>query len=367
MKNELAIAGQLDFNRLTPDSFAERVSRLEEQYGEAIYQHPIIQEAANFYQNEFYKRRAQYRPSSLTRLNNAWNSFVEWCISNDRQSLPATHEVIEAYLIAEQERLHRNTLKVVLWGISTMHKISGLPNACEHRNVKGRMAAIINEKVESRERISQAPPFREVHLDALTTLWHKHKSINKRRDLMVLSICYETMLRKSNIERILIEEITFKPDGTARLVVPYTKTNHSGNDEVRYLSEPVTDLIKDYLANSAVINKPKHYLLQRLKHSGNARMKGIEKHNRGAEPVSSMFVQRIFDRAWEALGNSAQGKAFSPHSSRVGATQDLLEEGFTHLQVMQSGGWSSIEMVIRYGRDIDAENAAMAIKRRRKK
>lgn len=40
--------------------------------------------------------------------------------------------------------------------------------------------------------------------------------------------------------------------------------------------------------------------------------------------------------------------AFSGHSLRVGAAQDLLCEGFDSAAIMRAGGWKSISVLARY-------------------
>ena len=360
---QLVTLSEIDFENIEPDEFADAVQK-ERRNDTGIDQHPVVQEAIAYYQSEFFERQGQMQPSSITRLNNAWKVFVNWCIATGRYSLPATAKTVEDYLKTHSQTLHRNTLKIHLWAIGKMHVISGLPNPCKHRYVKGQMSQIVNQKVRGRERIRQAPPFRESDLIALTQLWAPSHSPNKLRDLMILSICYETMLRKGNIENILIGDIEFLHDGTASILIPFTKTNHSGEDEVRLLSQPVTELVKRYLDLPDVNNDASCYLLQRFKYSGKKIDKDTSKEAAfGAElPVSAKFIVRVFARAQKALDKMEQAK-FSGHSARVGATQDLLDEGYTTLQVMQAGGWSSEKMVIQYGRHSAATKGGMALKR----
>jgi hypothetical protein len=53
-------------------------------------------------------------------------------------------------------------------------------------------------------------------------------------------------------------------------------------------------------------------------------------------------------------------KDYSGHSMRVGATQDLAEDGITTELILQSGGWSDSRMIKRYLRNLDASNGGMA-------
>ena len=40
--------------------------------------------------------------------------------------------------------------------------------------------------------------------------------------------------------------------------------------------------------------------------------------------------------------------AFSGHSMRVGAAQDLLTKGFDTAAIMRAGGWKSVNVLARY-------------------
>jgi hypothetical protein len=53
-------------------------------------------------------------------------------------------------------------------------------------------------------------------------------------------------------------------------------------------------------------------------------------------------------------------KAYSGHSMRVGAAQDLVALGMSTDLVLQSGGWSDSRMIKRYLRKLDASNGGMA-------
>ncbi|MCG9575363.1 tyrosine-type recombinase/integrase [Vibrio tubiashii] len=361
----LSTITDLDFHNLDPKEFAEALKQVAKSEPN-VYSHPVVTQAIDTFQTEFFRRRGQLKSSTLVRLKNAWNVFVRWCIENDTESLPATYQTVESYLNAHKETLHRNTLKVHVWAISKRHEVSGLPDPCQHRYVKATMSAIVNEKVEARERIEQAPAFREEDLDTLTEQWGNSSSKNKKRDLFIISLCYETMLRKSNIERMLVGDISFKRDGSAVITIPFTKTNHSGKDEVRVLSESVASMVKEYFATDGYCTDPDAFVLQRLKASGKKKPANSQEGLTAFTQVSGMFVTRVFDRAWKALGEKGD-KAFTGHSARVGATQDLIEDGFTIAQIMQAGGWSREEMVLRYGRDILASKGAMALKRSKRR
>ncbi len=354
-----------DFESIEPDEFAVRLSEARRK-GANVENHPLVQSAIHHYQQEFFKRSGSLRPSSLKRLQFAWSGFVAWCAKHKLCELPSSHQTVERYLIDESNRLRRNSLKVQLWAISKTHKISGCPDPTQHANVKAQLAQIINSKVANREFIKQAPAFRDEDLAKLTELWgHETATLTQLRDLVTLAVCYDSMLRKENIERLLLEDVAFMPDGSAVIHVYITKTNKTGEVEYRYLTPDTVSLIKRYLRKPTISNDKKAYLIQRTKLSS-AEVKGMSFGEAAEKPVSEKMLIRIFERAAKILGTTSD-RLFTGHSARVGATQDLLSEGWSTAQIQQAAGWSSEEMVLRYGGLVMASDSVMAQRYNKKK
>lgn len=364
---DLAIHAQLTHWTKLPhdverDEFAEVLKKAKAARVD-VSQHPMVLETIDRFQQEFMDRKDQLMPTSLRRLQNAWAQFVGWCAQRGLTSNPASPSSVDQYLESRQSELHRNTLKVHLWAISKTHLISGCPDPTHDINVKGRMKSITRQKVREGETQKQATAFNETNLDTLVENWSASASLTQLRDLTFLSVAYETLLRKSELARITVQDVSWLDDGSARILVPYTKSNYTGEPQLKYLSPIVAELLERYLAHPSIDDREHDqdgqpiYLLQRVKSSGK---KGVS----SIQPISPKLVDRIYLRAWQALG--LEGKPFSGHSSRVGAAQDLLREGFTTLQVMQSGGWKTERMVNHYGRQILAEEGAMAQKRRKR-
>ena len=68
--------------------------------------------------------------------------------------------------------------------------------------------------------------------------------------------------------------------------------------------------------------------------------------NRG---LSATTVRRLVKSAAKAAGlEPAEIEAFSGHSLRVGAAQDLLCAGYDAAAIMRAGGWKSVNILGRY-------------------
>lgn len=76
---------------------------------------------------------------------------------------------------------------------------------------------------------------------------------------------------------------------------------------------------------------------------------GIYQGNPINRPLGTTKVKLIIKEAAAAAGFGPEDvKAFSGHSLRVGAAQDLLCAGFDTAAIMRAGGWKSINMLDRY-------------------
>lgn len=318
---------------------------------------------------EFSKRKDRYSDNTIDQLKTNWGLFVEWCADNSHNSLPATAEVLEEFLSNKSKQIHRNSIKSYIWAISKMHRITGCPDPMTDEILRDKYVGIIRSKAKKGERIRQATAFRERHLDQITEYWRKSPSLKDRRNLAVLTLGYESMLRISEIANIRFQDIEFIGDGTAILTIPITKTNHSGEPDTVLLSEIAVSILVEYIEMSKLdITISESFVFTSLtKH--NRAIKQILRTNKKTgekdyRKLTTRQMEETFYECWEVLGLESVGiSRFSGHSARVGACQDLLEDGYTVLQVQQAGRWSSPQMVLRYGRNILARESAMARKR----
>lgn len=62
--------------------------------------------------------------------------------------------------------------------------------------------------------------------------------------------------------------------------------------------------------------------------------------------LSTTTVKRIAKTAAQRAGfDQSDIAAFSGHSMRVGAAQDLLKSGFDTAAIMRAGGWKSVNVL----------------------
>ncbi|EGR4214316.1 tyrosine-type recombinase/integrase [Vibrio metoecus] len=381
---ELSLLGGASKEIPQPEKLNSAINRALDQgwSHEDIAKNTFFQSAAQTLLLEFEKEQAMFSPSTQKRLRLAWGIYVCWCEQTNKHALPSSPNQIREYLQFRSETRHRNTLSVDVWAISTTLKAAGCPDTTNDLRVKNALRAIVKRKVRVEdEHVRQATPFRDKHLDQLNMIYGNSCSPNELRDLAVLNVAYESMLRVSELVRIKLSHLVIKSDGSAALCIPFTKTNQSGDgQDWAYLSETCVLIVKRYLLIAGIDSQDGGYLFRPIHRCGYVRQSPVESvtGTRQHTPMTTRSMDRIFLKAWLDLTPAvnrnhpissikSEHRPFTAHSARVGAAQDLLEQGFDSLQVRQAGRWQSDTMVLRYGQHIMIEGSAMAKSRKSKK
>lgn len=314
-----------------------------------------ISELISMLLHDFQLSSKDMKTNSFKSLNNNWYQFCKWCENNSFTSIPCAVDTFEKYILECSTRVKFNTLKVYSWAVQTMHLAAGLPSPTEPLKIKKLFESIESAKLTDGEFTSQASAFNESHLDALERELSESSRIIDLRDFAILTVAYESMLRESELARATFEQLSFTRDGRGLLLVPITKSRHSGEPDKVVLSLKCLDAIDKYVDAAGII---RFGLIFRRVHKSNR----IGQQNK---PLTGVAIDNVFINAFNRVSASSPGLVrgrvpWSGHSARVGACQDLLAAGFSPLEVQVSGRWSSPAMVYRYGRDILAEDGAMA-------
>ncbi|GAK86485.1 integrase-like protein [Vibrio ponticus] len=230
--SQTPIARMGDLSKLRPDRLLHSINRALE----LGFDHEDIAKDARFQSciehllREFEVRQGMFAPSTQRRLNQSWKIFVCWCEQTNKQPLPASPSMIEQYLLLRGEQFHRNTLNVDRWAISTVHQAAGCPDPTRDLIVRQTMRVIVKKKVRiMNETVKQAPPFRDSDLDVLTSIWKDSTTLSTLRNLAMMTVAYETLLRSQELANMKLEHIKPLVNGGASVEIPFTKTNQSGD------------------------------------------------------------------------------------------------------------------------------------------
>lgn len=122
-------------------------------------------------------------------------------------------------------------------------------------------------------------------------------------------------------------------DGTAKVIIRRSKTDPYGIGRSAHISKGCTKLMRRWIGNR---NPNADWLFQPV-------YRGV------AIPrsISCTTVKRLIKNSIRALGIE-DAYAYSGHSLRVGAAQELLRRGHTILAIMRARGWRSVNVLATY-------------------
>ena len=312
-----------------------------------------------------------------------WGVFRAWCLGPaarhcparaDRITLPTPPALLAAF-IADQASgagtcdARPRTLTTVrryLSTLATLHRLLELPDPGRHPLVRNTLKAHARGGGEP----GQAAPLRWERLaDILAVL---PDDLEGWRDRALLAIGHNTLARRAELVALDVADLTWRDDGTALVAVRPTKTDLAARVELRYLSPPAGAVVRTWLARSGLRDGP---LVTRLQRNGAARLGQREAGGRLSAGVVNRIVKEAVGRLAEARGElaipadsacarraawRAYARAWSGHSLRVGAAQDMAAAGVSTAAILQAGGWKDVRMIKRYLRHLSALDGGMA-------
>ncbi|MCE2597136.1 tyrosine-type recombinase/integrase [Motilimonas cestriensis] len=411
--------------RLAEEGNVERLRIMSDEFIKQGGDVGSIPELVALFQRNFDASITQsgLEANSLRAFKSALALFQTYCDEMDLPWLPATTGTVKNYLAYRGQHVKKTTLGRDRWMISLAHQWAGAPdptasieirkllkNIAIQRRTEESVGAVgvRNKQVFDAD---QASPFREIYLDALHDLWHESSHIYTLRNLTLLTVAYETLLRESELVRIKIPHITSEVEHNDagelvehwKLVIYETKKK-KGEMDFAPLSPRCVNLIEAYLSLSGRSLDDRGFLFVRHKRPTlETQAKSVGVDATGAEVFEQLaqrphihadYVDEIFKKGWLALFNDPKkvtdenadtvihrqnlpvgalaGKIRRPpepwsgHSSRVGACQDLLAAGETVADVQMAGRWADAGMITYYGRGILQQHNAMGRRRANK-
>ncbi len=276
--------------------------------------------------------RQQYSKNSLLSFQNDWQTFVEYCLVNHLSPLPAAEKTVRTFIEEKAQTRKAASLKRYVITISLLHKLHRHPDPTRHREIRFLLNKLYQAKADDAE---QANGFHESHLQQLTTMFRQSKKPKDIRDLLIWTLCFEAMLKRSELAALPYNAI-LKKEGKFYLYI----------DEYQIELSEQAGLINQQWLSLSGINE-------------GALLRRINKHHQiGEKPMDHSSIYRVFRRAATELGQTSL--TFSGQSPRVGASQDLSQSGKSIKEIQQQGRWKSPAMPAQYVGNKQARDEAMA-------
>lgn len=270
--------------------------------------------------------------------------FWAWCQAHGRAPLPAHPETLAAFIPAVGATRKVATMRRYLASIGALHRAAQLADPTKDQDVVLALRTLQRARAVAGDgRQRQAAPLNYVHLEAAFAALGDRPIDRFTRALV--SVAFECLCRSEDLIRFDVEDLDVQDDGTGRLLITKGKTDQTGEGKTMYISATTVRHLHAWLAC-----KPHHSgpLFRPVNKSG-----GV-----GTTRISHMAVVRAMKRVARAAGLDDRG--ISGHSCRVGAAQDLLVEGFSLAEIMETGRWSSERMPARYTENQAAARGGMA-------
>ena len=277
----------------------------------------------------------------------AWRSFQAWTQGRGNLSLPASPQVVAAYLahLAEDRGLSVATIRLHKAALAAAHKTQGHDDPTDHEGVRRIMKGIARSHGRAQK---QAKPLTGEALAAVRATAHTRRPLGDgkkqesaeraswrgRVDLALLSVLRDGLLRRSEAHSLKWADVDFRNNGTALLQLHRSKTDQEGEGVVIYIGKQAADALK------AIRPAEEQFDLQ--------------------TPVFGLSPQQIGRRVTAAAKAAGLGEGFTGHSGRVGMAQNLASTGTELPALMTAGRWENSKMPARYTERQAAGRGAVA-------
>lgn len=155
------------------------------------------------------------------------------------------------------------------------------------------------------------------------------------RNRAMLSLGYELLTRRSELIALRNRDIEEREDSTLRVLIRRSKADPFGNGRLAFTSKRTADLLQEWRDYRG----PEIEWLFCPIYQGKVIDRCLE----------TTTLRRVIKEAAQRCGlHAEQVAAFSGHSMRVGAAQDLLTRGFDTAAIMRAGGCKSVNVLARY-------------------
>jgi integrase len=278
------------------------------------------------------------RVAELIRLSVADNTRIAYRSDLDHflrwgGAIPATPEMVAAYLAAFSETLSVATLQRRIAAISVAHDAGGLPNPCKSILIRSTLNAI--KRVRGVAQKEAKPLLKE---DLFAILEVMGDCVKDARDRALLLIGFAGAFRRSELVGLDVSDVERVRQGLI-LHLRKSKTDQLGKG--RKIGIPFgrgrhcpVSAIDAWLERSGIVQ-------------------GAVFRNINRQGVAIVIRERL-----RAAGGDPSG--FSGHSLRAGFATSASQAGVTSLKIRQQTGHASDAMLARYIRDgeLFIDNAA---------
>lgn len=282
------------------------------------------------WRSEFARLDGADAPATIKSYYTDVGIFVAWCIENSVEPFPATPATVGAFLENQAPLLAVATVRRRIYAIRKAHRLLRLPDPTYDEDINLALRRVRRQKPN---RPRQAKGLTRSFLDAFLDV--QPEGPWGLRNRAMLSLGYDLLTRRSELVALHTDDLELRSDGTLRVLIRRSKADPFGQGRIAFTSKRTAKLVQSWLAWRG----PDIRWLFCPIYQGKAVKRSI----------SADTVKRLIKTSAKAAGLGTEDVlAFSGHSLRVGAAQDLLCAGHDTAAIMRAGGWKSINILARY-------------------
>lgn len=275
-------------------------------------------------------------PATIKAYRSDWQHFTTWCQANGVQSMPATPEVLSAYLGELATTYKPSTLQRRLSAISQAHQMAGIDNPAHSAAVKLTMQGI--RRVKGTATTQKAPVTVQ---DVQAIIAALPDNLLGLRDRALLLLGFSGAFRRSELVGLDVEDVETVAEGL-RVTLRSSKTDQEGAGELKgipYGCNPETCPVLALQAWCEAGGITKGPLFRPVNRHGQVQ----------SDRLSDKAVALVVKRSVSAIGQDP-GR-YSGHSLRAGLATSAAAAGVQERDIMRQTGHKSVQMVRRYIRD----------------
>ena len=272
-----------------------------------------------------------YAPATIKSYYTDMRTLVDWCVRRGLNWSALSPEDVCDFLEHEARRgLCHGTLLRRVYSARRVFTLAGILDPTDDPEVGLCL-----------RRIARARPTRPKQARGLSLA-----TLNKFLDVQpdtpwglrnraLLSLGYDLLARRSEITALRGDDVSWRRDGTLEVILRRSKTDQSGRGRIAFTSSRSAELLSDWLEWRGGDIDPVFCAIYR----------GVAINR----PLSGSTVKSIIKSSARAAGyDQWVVDAFSTHSLRVGAAQELLRRGHDSVAIMRAGGWRTPTILARY-------------------
>lgn len=272
-----------------------------------------------------------YARNSIRAYRADWLDFLRFCDLHGLCALPASPQAVASYI---QERMSAGlksaSIRRKMNSIGTIHRWSELPNPMHHPEVQLALRKMYRRLGRrSRQAYGLTAELIERLVEATGD------DLRGLRDRALLRLAHETLLRRQELVSLRVQDIHWRGDGSAALMLRRSKTDQGGVGRWIFATDKSALSVREWLTAAG--------------HSNGLLFRGVARGGALTDSLHPGYVAMRLKRLAQRAGLEEQVvRHISGHSPRVGGAQDLMMRGASLVQIMAIGGWKKTDTVMNY-------------------